>query len=81
MTCRRFGNIWTCGNDRQVTQRHRAWVARVGATEFGRQVGETFDPHLEEMRKMGSFGADFGAGLAVFTRWLQVMFGIDLGIG
>lgn len=30
---------------------------------------------------MGSFGLDFGVGLEVFTRWLQVMFGIDLGVG
>lgn len=28
---------------------------------------------------MGSFGLDFGVGLDVFTRWLKVMFGINLG--
>jgi len=30
---------------------------------------------------MGSFGLDFGTGLNVVTRWLQVMFGINLGLG
>lgn len=30
---------------------------------------------------MGSFGLDFGVGVDIFTRWLKVMFGIDLGLG
>jgi len=46
------------------------------------QVGEQNNKSLsKEMRTMGSFGLDFGTGLNVVTRWLQVMFGINLGVG
>ncbi|MBF6357062.1 hypothetical protein IU449_21365 [Nocardia higoensis] len=47
---------------------------------FGRQFMKQ-EIRIEEMSAMGSFGLDFGAGLEVFAKWLQLTFGIDLGIG
>ena len=34
----------------------------------------------KEVRAMGSFVFDFGVGFDLFLKWLQVMFGLGIGI-